>query len=175
MRAEDFVKLMTDCRNAVRESMPAILFNATLHVAKEMEWRVFNNGQTIHGETLRYRSAGYKKKREKRGRQVGYKDFQMTDNLFNSMAVIESSDTKVVYGFSSAETAKVANLVTAQIDLKVSDVWGLSEKEKIEASKSIEGGVARVINSVVRQYPNKPRSVQKQKEPRKPAVKPYKK
>jgi len=173
---KDFHRLMNRMAEATRVNMPNILFNAMLVSANNMEWRVFNRGTTINGSTLRYRSAPYKKRREKRGRQVEYKDFQMTDNMFNSLNVIGQSETKVTYGFASDETSGVARNVTDQIGLQVSDLFGLSQDEKTEARDIIEADLGEVYNKIVANHKGtKVKFVEKQQKPEKPHVKAYEK
>ena len=151
--ANKFSALMLKVSQALRDpntGVSAALFNAGMIAASDQELRVFGRGETTSGDTLRYLSARYKKKREKMGRQVGYKDFYLTGDLFNSMAFIEETNTRIVRGFSSAKTALIAQGVAEQIDLQKDDIWGLSKTEVDNANKEFIAGVKRIINKAIK-------------------------
>jgi len=128
----------------------AALFNAGIIARADQEQRIFGRGETTSGQTLRYLSKQYKKKREKMGRQVAYKDFYLRGDLFNSISFIETTPNRVVNGFTSPDTAKIARYVAEQIDLKKDDIWALSNSEVNEATKQFQAGVSRIINKALR-------------------------
>jgi len=175
IKASQFSKVMLSVSQALKDpntGVGAALFNAGLIAASDMEQRVFQRGETITGEQLYYLSDRYKSKREKFGRQVDYKDFYFSGNLFNSLTFIETSNQRVVYGFSSPDTAEVAWGVTDQIGLKTSDVFGLSIKEREFAKEQFIKGVSAIINKAVKGNSS---GIRKMQEPRKSPVKPYQK
>ena len=128
----------------------AALFNAGMIAESDQELRVFRRGETTGGTQLYYLNKRHIKLREKMGRQVGYKDFYLTGDLFNSMAFIETTPTRIVRGFTSAKTALIAQGVAEQIGLQKEDIWGLSKSEVDNANKEFIGGVKRIINKAVK-------------------------
>lgn len=162
---------MTAVAQALKDpntGVSAALFNAGVIAASDMEQRVFQRGETTTGEQLYYLSDRYKKKRQKFGRQIDYKDFYFSGNLFNSLTFIETNSRRVVYGFSSADTAEVAFGVTDQIGLRTSDVFGLSQKETEFAKEQFVKGVSTIINKAVKGNFS---GIRKMQEPRKTPVK----
>jgi len=151
--ANKFSDLMAKVSQALKDpntGVSAALFNAGMIAASDQELRVFGRGETTGGTQLYYLNKRYKKFREDKGRQVGYKDFYLEGNLFNSLSWIEQSQTKVVRGFASQETAKIAQGVAEQIGLQKTDIWGLSNQEVVNAQKEFQSGVSRIINKAVK-------------------------
>lgn len=151
--ANKFSSLMLKVSTALRDpntGVAAALFNAGMIASSDQELRIFTRGQTTSGETLRYISKQYKKKREKMGRQVAYKDFYLRGDLFNSLSFIETTPNRIVRGFSNPKTALIAQGVAEQIDLQKEDIWGLSKSEVESANKEFIAGVKRIINGTLK-------------------------
>ena len=151
--ANKFSALMLKVSQALKDpntGVSAALFNAGMIAESDQELRVFRRGETTGGTQLYYLNKRHIKLREKMGRQVGYKDFYLTGDLFNSMAFIETTPTRIVRGFTSAKTALIAQGVAEQIGLQKEDIWGLSKSEVDNANKEFIGGVKRIINKAVK-------------------------
>jgi hypothetical protein len=146
------------CKNAivaVEKNISKILINATNIASSELQFRIFNKGQTTAGNTMRYRSAPYKKLRVDAGLQTNWKDLQFTGNLFYSMNILNAGNNAVVYGFNNMQTAQIAEY---QEGLKQvgEAIFELSEKEINITEKQFARDVAKVFTGALESFPNIP-------------------
>lgn len=113
-----------------------------------MEVRIFNEGRDVDGNPLgAYKSKTYKKKRQKAGRQINYKDEEFTGTLRRGVVVVKVNTTRVVCAIPNDSLFNISLYQEEQLDTKI---FAFSEEERqlvrdntIEAVKQI---YARVFN-----------------------------
>ena len=146
------------CKNAivaVEKNISKILINTANIAGSDLQFRIFNQGQTTAGNTMRYRSAPYKKLRTDAGLQVNYKDLIFTGNLFYSMNILNAGNNEVVYGFNNMQTAKIAEYQEEARQVGEA-IFDLSQKEINQAERQFARDVARVFTGALENYPNMP-------------------
>lgn len=88
---------------------PRIQEVGTLEAVSSMKAAVFNNGETSTGAPIgAYKSATYKRKREKAGRQIAKVDLEFTGELRNALDR-GTLGGKLVVGWTNSEAAQIAS------------------------------------------------------------------
>lgn len=146
------------CKNAilsVEKNISKILINATNIGSAEMQFRIFNRGQTVAGNTMRYRSAPYKRLRTDAGLQTNWKDLIFTGNLLYSLSILGTGKNEIVYGFNNRKTAEIAGYQeeSKQVGEKI---FALSEKEENQMERQFSLDVAKVFTGALESFPNMP-------------------
>jgi len=146
------------CKNAivaVEKNISKILINATNIASSTLQFRIFNRGQTTAGNTMRYRSAPYKKLRTDAGLQVNYKDLIFTGDLFYSMTILSTAENEVVYGFNNRETATIARYQEEAKQVG-EPIFELSLKEEQKALRQVNRDLGKVFIGAIENFPNIP-------------------
>jgi hypothetical protein len=147
------------CKNAivsVEKNISKILINATNIGSAEMQFRIFNKGQTVAGNTMRYRSAPYIKKRVKAGRQVAYKDLEFSGDLYFSMAILSTGQKEVVYGFNNNRTAEIAGYQETSSVQVNEPIFDLTEKEAKSMEREFAIDVSKIFTGALEGFPKIP-------------------
>ncbi|CAH1002674.1 hypothetical protein LEM8419_03546 [Neolewinella maritima] len=112
--------------------------NASLAAAStalgSMKRRIFNEGEAEEGRIGRYRSRSYRKKRQKAGRQVDYKDLEFEGDLRRSIQVGARDDGAVI-GFTSVHSRRIAEYQETERQTG-KDIFGLNENEIAKARRA---------------------------------------
>jgi hypothetical protein len=146
------------CKNAivsVEKNISKILINATNIGSAEMQFRIFNKGQTVAGNTMRYRSAPYKKLRTDAGLQTNWKDLIFTGDLFYSMSILGTANKEVVYGFNNMRTAEIAGYQEESKQVG-EPIFELNLKEYNQMERQFSLDVAKVFKGALESFPNMP-------------------
>jgi hypothetical protein len=147
------------CKNAivsVEKNISKILINTTNIGSADMQSRIFDEGKTVAGNTMRYRSNAYKKLRVDAGLGVNYKDLTFTGNLFYSMSILNTAQNEVVYGFNNAGTAQIAEWQETS-DKQVNEpIFQLTDKEAKLMERQFAIDVAKVFKGALENFPNMP-------------------
>lgn len=110
--------------------------------------RIFNEGKTTGGQMFgRYKTKAWKKKRAAKGRQVSYKDLQMTGDFRKSIKPVTRSDNRVTIEFVGGDVlTKIADGQEKQIGrgsifefskLEIKEIFARVEKEALKDIKKI--------------------------------------
>jgi len=146
------------CKNAivsVEKNISKILINATNIGSAEMQFRIFNKGQTVAGNTMRYRSAPYKKLRTDAGLQTNWKDLIFTGDLFYSMSILGTANKEVVYGFNNMRTAEIAEFQEESKQVG-EPIFELNLKEYNQMERQFSLDVAKMFKGALENFPNMP-------------------
>lgn len=146
------------CKNAivaVEKNVSKILINTASIAGSDLQFRIFNQGQTTAGNTMRYRSAPYKRKRVKAGRQIVWKDLEFTGDLRYSINILNTAQREVSYGFNNSETAKIAGYQeeARQVGEKI---FELNNKEILKAERQFGLDIMELFTGALENYPNMP-------------------
>jgi hypothetical protein len=153
---EQFEKALSNAKQALKANMGKILINATNIGSAEMQIRVFNKGITTAGKQMRYKSKPYMKLRQDAGLEVGWKNLQFTDNLFNSMTILTTAEREVTYGFNNAETAQIAEWQQTSSKQVNEPIFELSQKEINRMEKQMALDAMKIIQGAINGFPNVP-------------------
>jgi hypothetical protein len=146
------------CKNAivsVEKNISKILINTTNIGSADMQSRIFDEGKTVAGNTMRYRSAPYKKLRVDAGLQVNHKDLEFTGDLFFSMSILSTAQNEVAYGFNNNRTAEIAGCQEESRQVG-EPIFELSEKEAKLMERQFAIDVAKVFKGALEDFPNMP-------------------
>jgi hypothetical protein len=146
------------CKNAivsVEKNISKILINTTNIGSADMQSRIFDEGKTVAGNTMRYRSKAYTKLRVDAGLGIAYKDLEFTGDLFFSMSILSTAQNEVAYGFNNNRTAEIAGYQeeTGQVG---EPIFELSEKEAKLMERQFAIDVAKVFKGALENFPNMP-------------------
>jgi len=120
----------------------------------EMKTRIFNKGlnsaETAIGS---YKSKWWKKKREKKGNQIGFVDLEFTSDLRNSIQVVQENDSEVVLAvINDADYLKATGqeiIQAKKIGKKKMDIFVPSQNEEIETSAYITDLLNEKIDEII--------------------------
>jgi len=146
------------CKNAivsVEKNISKILINTTNIGSAEMQSRIFNEGKTVAGNTMRYRSKAYTKLRVDAGLGIAYKDLEFTGDLFFSMSILSTAQNEVAYGFNNNKTAEIAGYQEESRQVG-EPIFELSDKEAKLMEKQFSIDVAMVFTGALESFPNMP-------------------
>lgn len=96
-----------------------------------MKVRIFNKGGAVDSKIGKYRSRSYRKKREKAGRQTGFKDLEFNGDLRRSIQTGKRS-TGAVIGFDNGRAKQIAQYQQDQTD---KDIFSITDSE-IKAARA---------------------------------------
>jgi hypothetical protein len=146
------------CKNAivsVEKNISKILINTTNIGSADMQSRIFDEGKTVAGNTMRYRSNAYKKLRVDAGLGIAYKDLEFTGDLFFSMSILSTAQNEVAYGFNNNRTAEIAGYQEESGQVG-EPIFELSEKEAKLMERQFSIDVAKVFKGALENFPNMP-------------------
>jgi hypothetical protein len=146
------------CKNAivsVEKNISKILINTTNIGSADMQSRIFDEGKTVAGNTMRYRSNAYKKLRVDAGLGIAYKDLEFTGDLFFSMSILSTAQNEVAYGFNNNRTAEIAGYQEESRQVG-EPIFELSEKEAKLMERQFSLDVAKVFKGALESFPNMP-------------------
>ena len=177
---EQFEKALNNAKQALQANMGKILINATNLGSAEMQSRVFNKGITTAGKQMRYKSKRYIKLRQDEGLEVGWKNLKFTDNLFNSMTLLTTSDKEVTYGFNNNDTAQIAEWQQTSPKQVNEPIFELSPKEIAKMERQMALDALAIIQGSIDGFPSvpsikgettrKPRAIKKATKPKRKAT-----
>lgn len=153
---DDFKKAIQNAIVAVEKHAKNIMMNAANVGASEMQFRVFNKGVATSGKKMMYRSAPYKKIRQKNGLQINHKDLTFTGNLFNSLTMVTADDKKVSYGFNNTEMNQIRTYQETSPKQVNEPIFNLCDKEIKKVENALTKGVSKIVTSSIENYPNMP-------------------
>jgi hypothetical protein len=146
------------CKNAivsVEKNISKILINTTNIGSADMQSRIFDEGKTVAGNTMRYRSKAYKKLRVDAGLGIAYKDLEFTGDLFFSMSILSTAQNEVAYGFNNNRTAEIAGYQEESRQVG-EPIFELSDKEAKLMERQFAIDVAKVFKGALENFPNMP-------------------
>lgn len=177
---EQFEKALNNAKQALNANMGKILLNATNIGSADMQSRVSNKGLTTAGKQMRYKSKQYIKLRQNAGLEVGWKNLQFTDNLFNSMTVLTTADKEVTYGFNNNDTAQIAEWQQTSPKQVNEPIFELSPKEIAKMERQMALDALAIIQGAIDGFPSvpsikgettrKPRAIKKATKPKRKAT-----
>ena len=153
---EQFEKALANAKQALQANMGKILVNASSIGSSEMQRRVFNRGITTAGKQMRYKSKPYIKLRQDAGLEVGWKNLQFTDNLFNSMTILTTAEKEVTYGFNNNETAQIAEWQQTSPKQVNEPIFELSDKEIAKMERQMALDALAIIQGAINSFPSVP-------------------
>ena len=149
-------RLFANLSKAFEQNMPKVLMNMANVGSAEVQARVFNQGKSADNVVMRYKSAEYKKKRQKFGRQTGHKDLIFTGDMANSLNLLVRSPLMVDYAFVNARSAQIAEWQeTSEVQVN-KPIFKLNTKEIAIVEKAGIKDVARISRAVIESFPNMP-------------------
>lgn len=141
--------------NNIRRSLPEVnkLFGtielfASNEILARMLARIFNDGLAKDGNKIgTYKSGSYKRKREKAGRQVDYKDEQFSGALFEAMNVGKYKGKPAV-GITTETSANISRYQEKQVG-RVIFSPSQSELEEVKAAmrNQLVSGMNKIFKS----------------------------
>lgn len=125
----------------------ALIFGIDVGVGL-LQQRIFNNGKAADGTALGdYKSKYYKAKRAKAGRQIGYKDLEMTGSLRSGIKVVKTRTNVVQCIVQDANLIKIAQGQEKQTG-KV--IFKFSDTEKSISVKNCQQALMQKLRENVR-------------------------
>jgi hypothetical protein len=120
----------------------------------EMKQRIFNKGLNSAETPIgQYKSKWWKKKREKKGNQIGFVDLEFTSDLRNSIQVVQENDSEVVLAVindKDFDKATGQEIIQAKkIGKKKMDIFLPSQNEEIETSVYITDLLNEKIEQII--------------------------
>lgn len=126
----------------IRQKIKDVEILAANEYKKVITERVFKFGLDADNRKLgSYRSESYKKKRQKEGRQINYKDLQMTDEFRNDLDIGEF-DGKTAVGFTSERSETIVRGQEKQLDI---EIFSTNEEEVEIVFENIEPELDNII------------------------------
>jgi hypothetical protein len=119
--------------------------------------RVFTKGNITEGSAGKYVSEPYKKKREKKGRQIAYKDFEMNGDLRKSFKLLKNKKGVCEVGFNNSKEALIAKGQDEQMrrlrgaEGEYNVIFSASEPEIKEATKLAVDKITKTIEKRIKQ------------------------
>ena len=109
--------------------------------------RVFNDGKDSKGDSIgQYKSKKWKKKREEKGRQIGYIDLEFTGDLRNSIQVVSEGNDVYLAIIRDKDFAKAKGNEA----LRKKDIFLPTEDERERTEKYIEDLIAEDFDKLLR-------------------------
>jgi len=121
------------------ESVKRAYFLAVSSTHAQVSQRIFEKGDL--GGKKKYKSAGYKVKREKRGRQTGFVDLKFEGFMQNDFtnSLLKISDFKYQTGFKNAQNSRKADRHIK----RYGDFFVLKNVERNHLRKTFSDNLAR--------------------------------
>ena len=109
--------------------------------------RVFNDGKDSKGDSIgQYKSKKWKKKREEKGRQIGYIDLEFTGDLRNSIQVVSEGNDVYLAIIRDKDFSKAKGNEA----LRKKDIFLPTEDERERTEKYIEDLIAEDFDKLLR-------------------------
>ena len=134
-------------------TIPAIvadgIFTATNTLYGHIIYRIFNEGNAADGSTIGQYSTGYKRRRNKRGRQTAYKDFEIDGTLRRAIQIGRDADGKCTIGilpvghYGKYNAADVSGFLETQIGGRL--VFAASQDEITNAKKEAMDYINKIL------------------------------
>ena len=146
MRFEELDNALNKLIVTIEKEPQALLHYAATQAEEIIKDRIFDEGETATGQSFgRYRSS-WKKQRKKKGRQVAYKDLDMTGGLRKSIKVF-SGKKKAGLRFNNDKARLIAEGQEEQIGR--GRIFVLSEKEADEVvRRTAEYGIRELQKAI---------------------------
>ncbi len=108
------------------------------------KYRIFNEGKATDGSLIgRYRSLSYKKAREAKGRQTGYKDLEFFGDLRRSLTVGTNGD-EFVFGFATDKGRLIGQYQETQTG---KEIWSPTSSEIKDINKLLAKEITKCLKS----------------------------
>lgn len=140
-------QVFDNLRKAFEANLPNMLFNAANVGSAEMQWRVFNQGKAADNSVQHYRSSYYKRLRTEVGRQVAYKDWILSGDLFNSLGLRLRGKDVIEYAFNSRRQAEIAGY-QEQARQVGKPIFTLNADEIAVVEKAFQADLSRLVKAV---------------------------